>query len=167
MKVQNKVLQNLLANFTSVPKHILLHSCSLPSAGCSRKCLFNSCVALCHCQCEPHLMSPIDPSCWGWQRCSIPPRQKGKTKTEFKLKDVSFTLFLPQLYIIASQSKSLSGHKVQFVPFPSSLAYRHKFIYRSPELLNILRYRQPLSGLVSTNADWQWPTIADIFCIFS
>lgn len=39
MKVQNKVLQNLLANFTSVPKHILLHSCSLPSAGGSRKCL--------------------------------------------------------------------------------------------------------------------------------
>lgn len=41
---------------------------------------------------------------------------------------------------MAAQSKSLSGHKVQFVPFPSSLAYRHKFIYRSPELPNILRY---------------------------
>lgn len=65
---------------------------------------------------------------------------------------MSFTLFLPQLYIMAAQSKSLSGHKVQFVPFPSSLAYRHKFIYRSPELLNILRYQQLLlSGLVSTN----------------
>ncbi|CAG05098.1 unnamed protein product [Tetraodon nigroviridis] len=43
-----------------------------------------------------------------------------------------------KLYAMAAQSKSLSGHKVQFVPFPSSLAYRHKFIYRSPELLNIL-----------------------------
>lgn len=43
-----------------------------------------------------------------------------------------------KLYNLASQSKSLSGHKVQFVPFPSSLAYKHKFIYRSPELPNIL-----------------------------
>nr|XP_046257034.1 lysophosphatidylserine lipase ABHD12 [Scatophagus argus]XP_046257035.1 lysophosphatidylserine lipase ABHD12 [Scatophagus argus] len=43
-----------------------------------------------------------------------------------------------KLYNMASQSKSLSGHKVQFVPFPSSLAYKHKFIYRSPELPNIL-----------------------------
>ncbi|XP_049926522.1 lysophosphatidylserine lipase ABHD12 [Epinephelus moara] len=43
-----------------------------------------------------------------------------------------------KLYTLASQSKSLSGHKVQFVPFPSSLAYKHKFIYRSPELPNIL-----------------------------
>ncbi|XP_060896452.1 lysophosphatidylserine lipase ABHD12 isoform X1 [Labrus mixtus] len=43
-----------------------------------------------------------------------------------------------KLYNIASQSKSLSGHKVQFVPFPSSLGYKHKFIYRSPELPNIL-----------------------------
>ncbi|KAF3707853.1 Monoacylglycerol lipase ABHD12 [Channa argus] len=43
-----------------------------------------------------------------------------------------------KLYHLASQSKSLSGHKVQFVPFPSSLAYKHKFIYRSPELPNIL-----------------------------
>lgn len=49
---------------------------------------------------------------------------------------------LLQLYNMAAQSKSLSGHKVQFVPFPSSLAYRHKFIYRSPELSNILRYQQ-------------------------
>uniref|UniRef100_A0A4W6F0U3 Lysophosphatidylserine lipase ABHD12 n=1 Tax=Lates calcarifer TaxID=8187 RepID=A0A4W6F0U3_LATCA len=43
-----------------------------------------------------------------------------------------------KLYNMASQSKSLSSHKVQFVPFPSSLAYKHKFIYRSPELPNIL-----------------------------
>ncbi len=51
-------------------------------------------------------------------------------------------LLLLQLYNMASQSKSLSGHKVQFVPFHSSLAYKHKFIYRSPELPNILRYQQ-------------------------
>uniref|UniRef100_A0A3P8T8U2 Abhydrolase domain containing 12, lysophospholipase n=1 Tax=Amphiprion percula TaxID=161767 RepID=A0A3P8T8U2_AMPPE len=44
-----------------------------------------------------------------------------------------------KLYNLASRSKSLSGHKVQFVPFPSALAYKHKFIYRSPELPNILR----------------------------
>uniref|UniRef100_A0A3Q4GZD3 Lysophosphatidylserine lipase ABHD12 n=1 Tax=Neolamprologus brichardi TaxID=32507 RepID=A0A3Q4GZD3_NEOBR len=43
-----------------------------------------------------------------------------------------------KLYSLASQSKSLSGHKVQFVPFPAALAYKHKFIYRSPELPNIL-----------------------------
>ncbi|XP_030012601.1 lysophosphatidylserine lipase ABHD12 [Sphaeramia orbicularis] len=43
-----------------------------------------------------------------------------------------------KLFDAASQSKSLSGHKVQFVPFASSLAYKHKFIYRSPELPNIL-----------------------------
>ncbi|KAM9364397.1 lysophosphatidylserine lipase ABHD12 isoform 2-T2 [Pholidichthys leucotaenia] len=43
-----------------------------------------------------------------------------------------------KLYHMASRSKSLSGHKVQFVPFPSALAYKHKFIYRSPELPNIL-----------------------------
>ncbi|KAI3363545.1 hypothetical protein L3Q82_012150 [Scortum barcoo] len=47
-----------------------------------------------------------------------------------------------KLYNLAAQSKSLSGHKVQFVPFPSSLAYKHKFIYRSPELPNILRVFQ-------------------------
>uniref|UniRef100_A0A6Q2XSZ2 Lysophosphatidylserine lipase ABHD12 n=1 Tax=Esox lucius TaxID=8010 RepID=A0A6Q2XSZ2_ESOLU len=45
-----------------------------------------------------------------------------------------------QLYDMASQSKSLVGHKVQFIPFPFSLAYKHKFIYRSPELPHILRY---------------------------
>ncbi|XP_035982111.1 lysophosphatidylserine lipase ABHD12 [Fundulus heteroclitus] len=43
-----------------------------------------------------------------------------------------------KLYNMASQSKSLSGHKVQFVAFPASLGYKHKFIYRSPELPNIL-----------------------------
>uniref|UniRef100_A0A3Q2DQ07 Abhydrolase domain containing 12, lysophospholipase n=1 Tax=Cyprinodon variegatus TaxID=28743 RepID=A0A3Q2DQ07_CYPVA len=43
-----------------------------------------------------------------------------------------------KLYHLASRSQSLSGHKVQFVAFPSSLAYKHKFIYRSPELPNIL-----------------------------
>ncbi|XP_029608858.1 lysophosphatidylserine lipase ABHD12 isoform X1 [Salmo trutta] len=43
-----------------------------------------------------------------------------------------------KLYNIASQSKSLSGHKLQFIPFPVSLAYKHKFIYRSPELPHIL-----------------------------
>ncbi|XP_028976135.1 lysophosphatidylserine lipase ABHD12 [Esox lucius] len=43
-----------------------------------------------------------------------------------------------KLYDMASQSKSLVGHKVQFIPFPFSLAYKHKFIYRSPELPHIL-----------------------------
>ncbi|KAK6328792.1 hypothetical protein J4Q44_G00007700 [Coregonus suidteri] len=43
-----------------------------------------------------------------------------------------------KLYNIASQSKSLSGHKVQFIPFPVSLSYKHKLIYRSPELPHIL-----------------------------
>ncbi|XP_056147868.1 lysophosphatidylserine lipase ABHD12 [Lampris incognitus] len=43
-----------------------------------------------------------------------------------------------KLYNMAAQSKSLSGHKVQFIPFPSSLAYKHKYIYRSPELPHIL-----------------------------
>ncbi|KAL0964317.1 hypothetical protein UPYG_G00322170 [Umbra pygmaea] len=43
-----------------------------------------------------------------------------------------------KLYNIASQSKSLIGHKVQFISFPDSLAYKHKFIYRSPELPHIL-----------------------------
>uniref|UniRef100_A0A8C6WNQ0 Lysophosphatidylserine lipase ABHD12 n=1 Tax=Neogobius melanostomus TaxID=47308 RepID=A0A8C6WNQ0_9GOBI len=45
-----------------------------------------------------------------------------------------------KLYHAASRSQSLSGHKVQFVPFDSSLSYKHKFIYRSPELAHILRY---------------------------
>ncbi|KAK2878883.1 hypothetical protein QQF64_010992 [Cirrhinus molitorella] len=43
-----------------------------------------------------------------------------------------------KLYDLAAQSKSLNGHKVQFIPFPSSLGYRHKFIYKSPQLPNIL-----------------------------
>ncbi|KAB5562014.1 hypothetical protein PHYPO_G00013100 [Pangasianodon hypophthalmus] len=43
-----------------------------------------------------------------------------------------------QLYNIAAQSKSLNGHKVQFIPFPSTQGYRHKFIYRSPQLPHIL-----------------------------
>ncbi|XP_043992987.1 lysophosphatidylserine lipase ABHD12 isoform X2 [Gambusia affinis] len=43
-----------------------------------------------------------------------------------------------KLYSLASRSSSLSGHKVQFVAFPAALAFRHKYIYRSPELPNIL-----------------------------
>ncbi|KAF7704749.1 lysophosphatidylserine lipase ABHD12 isoform X2 [Silurus meridionalis] len=43
-----------------------------------------------------------------------------------------------KLYNIAAQSKSLNGHKVQFIPFPSTQGYRHKFIYRSPQLPHIL-----------------------------
>uniref|UniRef100_A0A672HXU1 Abhydrolase domain containing 12 n=1 Tax=Salarias fasciatus TaxID=181472 RepID=A0A672HXU1_SALFA len=43
-----------------------------------------------------------------------------------------------KLFQVASTSKSLSGHKVLFVPFPAALAYKHKFIYRSPELPHIL-----------------------------
>ncbi|XP_023677216.1 lysophosphatidylserine lipase ABHD12 [Paramormyrops kingsleyae] len=43
-----------------------------------------------------------------------------------------------KLYNIAAQSTSLNGHKVQFVPFPMSLGFKHKFIYRSPELPHIL-----------------------------
>lgn len=54
------------------------------------------------------------------------------------IKDALFSVH-PQLYDLAAQSKSLNGHKVQFIPFPSSLGYRHKFIYKSPQLPNILR----------------------------
>ncbi|XP_061546954.1 lysophosphatidylserine lipase ABHD12-like isoform X4 [Phycodurus eques] len=43
-----------------------------------------------------------------------------------------------ELYEVAARSESLGGHKVEFVAFPSSLAYRHKFIYRSPRLPAIL-----------------------------
>lgn len=43
-----------------------------------------------------------------------------------------------KLYHAASRSQSLVGHKVQFVPFDSSLSYKHKFIYRSPQLPHIL-----------------------------
>ncbi|RXM28544.1 Monoacylglycerol lipase ABHD12 [Acipenser ruthenus] len=44
-----------------------------------------------------------------------------------------------KLYKIAASSPSLRGYKVQFVPFQKALGYRHKFIYRSPELPHILR----------------------------
>ncbi|KAM9809706.1 lysophosphatidylserine lipase ABHD12-like isoform X4 [Syngnathus typhle] len=44
-----------------------------------------------------------------------------------------------KLYETAARSRSLSSHKVNFVAFPSLLAYRHKFIYRSPRLPSILR----------------------------
>ncbi|XP_051935739.1 lysophosphatidylserine lipase ABHD12 [Hippocampus zosterae] len=44
-----------------------------------------------------------------------------------------------QLYEVAKRSRSLSGHKVEFVAFPASLAYRHKLIYSSPRLPRILR----------------------------
>ncbi|CAL8367794.1 unnamed protein product [Gadus morhua 'NCC'] len=43
-----------------------------------------------------------------------------------------------KLYASAARSKSLSGQKVQFIPFQASLGYKHKFIYRSPELPHIL-----------------------------
>lgn len=55
------------------------------------------------------------------------------------MKDAVLSVY-PQLYDLAAQSKSLNGHKVQFIPFSSSLGYRHKFIYKSPQLPNILRY---------------------------
>nr|XP_040035436.1 lysophosphatidylserine lipase ABHD12 [Gasterosteus aculeatus aculeatus] len=44
-----------------------------------------------------------------------------------------------KLYEAATRSQKLQGHKVQMVPFSSALGYQHKFIYRSPELPNILR----------------------------
>ncbi|XP_061083515.1 lysophosphatidylserine lipase ABHD12 isoform X1 [Conger conger] len=43
-----------------------------------------------------------------------------------------------KLYSIAAQSQSLTGHKVQFIPFPGNLGYKHKLIYSSPELPHIL-----------------------------
>lgn len=43
-----------------------------------------------------------------------------------------------KLYSLASRSQSLVGHKLQFVPFESSLSYKHKFIYKSPLLSSIL-----------------------------
>uniref|UniRef100_A0A672S4B2 Lysophosphatidylserine lipase ABHD12 n=1 Tax=Sinocyclocheilus grahami TaxID=75366 RepID=A0A672S4B2_SINGR len=52
-----------------------------------------------------------------------------------------------KLYDLAAQSKSLNGHKVQFIPFPSSLGYRHKFIYKSPQLPNILSPHPPQNAL--------------------
>nr|XP_061794045.1 lysophosphatidylserine lipase ABHD12-like [Nerophis lumbriciformis] len=50
---------------------------------------------------------------------------------------VPFTLG-KQLYEAATRSESLRGHKVEFAVFPSALAYKHKFIYRSPRLPKIL-----------------------------
>ncbi|KAI1240457.1 hypothetical protein IHE44_0008880 [Lamprotornis superbus] len=43
------------------------------------------------------------------------------------------------LYNIAAMSRSFQDYKVQFVPFHTDLGYRHKYIYRSPELPRILR----------------------------
>ncbi|XP_061141409.1 lysophosphatidylserine lipase ABHD12-like isoform X2 [Syngnathus typhle] len=50
-----------------------------------------------------------------------------------------------KLYETAARSRSLSSHKVNFVAFPSLLAYRHKFIYRSPRLPSILRRKHQIS----------------------
>ncbi|KAK7798293.1 hypothetical protein U0070_014797 [Myodes glareolus] len=44
-----------------------------------------------------------------------------------------------KLYNIAAPSRSFRDFKVQFVPFHSDLGYRHKYIYKSPELPRILR----------------------------
>ncbi|KAL6039414.1 hypothetical protein STEG23_012988 [Scotinomys teguina] len=43
-----------------------------------------------------------------------------------------------KLYNIAAPSRSFRDFKVQFVPFHSDLGYRHKYIYKSPELPRIL-----------------------------
>lgn len=44
-----------------------------------------------------------------------------------------------KLYNIAAPSRSFRDYKVQFVPFHTDLGYRHKYIYKSPELPRILR----------------------------
>ncbi|XP_039699479.1 lysophosphatidylserine lipase ABHD12 isoform X3 [Pteropus medius] len=44
-----------------------------------------------------------------------------------------------KLYNIAAPSQSFRDFKVQFIPFHSDLGYRHKYIYKSPELPRILR----------------------------
>ncbi|XP_018118367.1 lysophosphatidylserine lipase ABHD12 isoform X1 [Xenopus laevis] len=44
-----------------------------------------------------------------------------------------------KLYNIAAPARSLRDFKVQFIPFHKDLGYRHKYIYRSPELRQILR----------------------------
>ncbi|XP_065378750.1 lysophosphatidylserine lipase ABHD12 isoform X2 [Macaca fascicularis] len=44
-----------------------------------------------------------------------------------------------KLYSIAAPARSFRDFKVQFVPFHSDLGYRHKYIYKSPELPRILR----------------------------
>ncbi|KAB0401541.1 hypothetical protein E2I00_017609, partial [Balaenoptera physalus] len=43
-----------------------------------------------------------------------------------------------KLYNIAALSRSFRDFKVQFIPFHSDLGYRHKYIYKSPELPRIL-----------------------------
>ncbi|XP_072860863.1 lysophosphatidylserine lipase ABHD12 [Chlorocebus sabaeus] len=43
-----------------------------------------------------------------------------------------------KLYSIAAPARSFRDFKVQFVPFHSDLGYRHKYIYKSPELPRIL-----------------------------
>ncbi|XP_036680264.1 lysophosphatidylserine lipase ABHD12 isoform X5 [Balaenoptera musculus] len=43
-----------------------------------------------------------------------------------------------KLYNIAALSRSFQDFKVQFIPFHSDLGYRHKYIYKSPELPRIL-----------------------------
>ncbi|KAL0595711.1 Lysophosphatidylserine lipase ABHD12 [Plecturocebus cupreus] len=45
-----------------------------------------------------------------------------------------------KLYSIAAPARSFRDFKVQFVPFHSDLGYRHKYIYKSPELPRILSY---------------------------
>ena len=49
------------------------------------------------------------------------------------------SISVPQLYNIAAPSRSFRDFKVQFIPFHSDLGYRHKYIYKSPELPRILR----------------------------
>uniref|UniRef100_A0A8C5SEC2 Lysophosphatidylserine lipase ABHD12 n=1 Tax=Laticauda laticaudata TaxID=8630 RepID=A0A8C5SEC2_LATLA len=44
-----------------------------------------------------------------------------------------------KLYNIAAPSRNFRDYKVQFVPFHKELGYRHKYIYKSPELPRILR----------------------------
>ncbi|KYO18366.1 monoacylglycerol lipase ABHD12 [Alligator mississippiensis] len=44
-----------------------------------------------------------------------------------------------KLYNLAATSQSFRDYKVQFIPFHTDLGYRHKYIYRSPELPRILR----------------------------
>uniref|UniRef100_A0A8C5H9S3 Lysophosphatidylserine lipase ABHD12 n=1 Tax=Gouania willdenowi TaxID=441366 RepID=A0A8C5H9S3_GOUWI len=56
-----------------------------------------------------------------------------------------------KLYEEASRSVSLRGHKVQFVPFAAAKGYKHKFIYRSPELPHILRNPGFLPGSAHLN----------------
>ncbi|KAJ7341243.1 hypothetical protein JRQ81_005121 [Phrynocephalus forsythii] len=44
-----------------------------------------------------------------------------------------------KLYNIAAPSRSFRDYKVKFIPFHTDLGYRHKYIYKSPELPRILR----------------------------